>query len=136
MSHISCNDESWHSYTSPKEHSKNIWITWHTPWVLLTLSFFHWKSSNFPISRNTDKDCILIHNSLNFSWLFKDYPINMLTILMMSGKLVIPGLLKIKVFLNKCVIIWRHKIRPWHHQQNLIRWFKLYCRCGHVTKVW
>ena len=31
------------SYTLPKEDPKNIWIVWHT-------------------SRNTDKDCILIHN--------------------------------------------------------------------------
>ena len=33
----------------------------HT-WVLLTSAFFHQKSANFAISRNTDIDCILIHN--------------------------------------------------------------------------
>ena len=58
--------------------SKNIWITWHTPWVLLTSVFFHRKSANVVISRNTDIDCILIHfdtfsNSFNFSWVFKDF---------------------------------------------------------------
>ena len=30
------NDETWHSYTLPKENSKNIWITWHTLLVLVT----------------------------------------------------------------------------------------------------
>ena len=60
--HISYNDEAWHSYTSPKEYPKSVWITWHTPWFLLTSAFFHWKSANFAMSRNTDIDCILIHN--------------------------------------------------------------------------
>ena len=45
LSHISYNDENWHSYTLRKEDPKNIWITWYTPWVLLTLAFFHWKSA-------------------------------------------------------------------------------------------
>ena len=30
--------------------------------VLLASAFFHHKSANFAISRNTDIDCILIHN--------------------------------------------------------------------------
>ena len=50
------------SYNLPKEDPKNIWITWHTPWVLLTSAFFHRKSAHFVISRNTDIDWILIHN--------------------------------------------------------------------------
>ena len=65
LSHISYNDETWHSYTSytlPKNDPKNIWITWHTPWVPLTSAIFHWKSANFAISRNTCIDCILIQN--------------------------------------------------------------------------
>ena len=37
-------------------------------WFLLTLSFFHWKSANFAISRNTDIDWISVHN-LWFFWL-------------------------------------------------------------------
>ena len=31
-------------------------------WILLTSAFFHWKPANFVMSRNIDKDCILIHN--------------------------------------------------------------------------
>ena len=50
------------SYTLPIDHPKNMSITWHTPWVLLTSAIFHWKSANFVISRNTDIDFILIHN--------------------------------------------------------------------------
>ena len=61
LSLISHNDETWRSYTLPKEDSKNIWITWHTPWVQLTSQFFHRKSVDFVISRNKDIDCILIH---------------------------------------------------------------------------
>ena len=49
-------------YTLPKEDQKNIRITWHTPWVLLTSAFFRWKSANFVVSRKTDADFILIHN--------------------------------------------------------------------------
>ena len=60
--HTSCNNETWHNYTLPKEDPKNIWITGHIPWVLLTSALFYWKSANFGISRNTDVDCILIHN--------------------------------------------------------------------------
>ena len=62
LSHIPCNYETLHNYTLPKEDPKNILITWHTPWVLLTSAFFHRKSANFAISRNTDIDCILIRN--------------------------------------------------------------------------
>ena len=50
------------SYTLPKGDRKKIWTLWHTPWVLLTSAFFHQKSSNSVISRNTDIDCILVHN--------------------------------------------------------------------------
>ena len=60
--HISYNDGTWHTYTLPKENSKNIWITWHNLWVLLRSVFFHQKSGNFAISRNIDTDCILTHN--------------------------------------------------------------------------
>ena len=60
--HISYNDEAWHSYTLPKEDLKNIWITWHALWILLTSGFFHCKSANFAISRNTDIYWILKHN--------------------------------------------------------------------------
>ena len=33
-------NENWHSHTLPKEDPKNIWITWHTAWVLLISAFF------------------------------------------------------------------------------------------------
>ena len=62
VSHISCNFETWHSYTLPKEDSKNILIMWNSLSVLLALAFFQQKSENFAILRNADIDCIFIHN--------------------------------------------------------------------------
>ena len=32
--------------------------------------------------------------------------------------------------------LWRHNFWAWRHEQNFIAWLKLYCRCGHVAKVW
>ena len=66
LSHISCNGKNCQSY-------KNIWITWHTPRVLLISEFFHQKSTALIISRNTDINCMLIHhfNSFNLFWVFK-----------------------------------------------------------------
>ena len=49
-------------YLKKIKKKKKKWITWHTPWLLLTSAFFHRKSANFFISRNTDIDCILVHN--------------------------------------------------------------------------
>ena len=59
---VSCNDETWHSYTLPKEDSKNTLITWNSSWVLLKSAFFHQKLENFAISRNADIDCSSLHN--------------------------------------------------------------------------
>ena len=103
LSHISYNDVDWYIYTLPKEDQKNTKITWHTPWFLLTSAFFHQKSGNFVISTNTDKDCILAQNLSLFlnsleSW--KIFLINLVIILMMSAKMVTPGLFKITVFWN------------------------------------
>ena len=50
------------SYTLPKEDPKNTWITWHTPWVLLTPAFFQQILANFVISKKADMDCFLPHN--------------------------------------------------------------------------
>ena len=50
------------SHTLPKEGPKNIRITCHTSWALLTSTFFHRKSATLVLSRNTDVDCILTHN--------------------------------------------------------------------------
>ena len=47
LSQIPNNNETWHSYTLPKEDAKNIWITWHAPLVLLTAAFFNQKSVTF-----------------------------------------------------------------------------------------
>ena len=56
LSHISYNNETWHNYTLPKEDPKNIWITWHHLWVLLTSVFFCRKSAIFAISGNKPLD--------------------------------------------------------------------------------
>ena len=59
------------SCTLPKEDLKSIWITWHTPWLLLTSAFFYRKLANFAISRNIPFRYI-ISNSFSFSQVFKD----------------------------------------------------------------
>ena len=61
VTHIRHNETS-QSYTLPKEDPKNIWVTWHTPWALLTSVFFHQEWPNFSISRNTDTGFVLMHN--------------------------------------------------------------------------
>ena len=43
----------------------------------------------------------IIPNSFNFSWVFKDFLINLFIILMMSAKMATPGLLNITVFWKK-----------------------------------
>ena len=64
--------------------------------------FWHqWEPTNFAISRNTCINCILIKNSLDFSWVFKNSFNKNVTILMMSTKTATPNLLKINVFWNK-----------------------------------
>ena len=52
---------------------------------------------------------------------------------MMSAKIATPDLLKTKLFRNKVygVIIYVYDVT-----KNFIMGFKLYCSCGHVTKVW
>ena len=61
------------------------------------------KSAIFVMSRNTDIDCVLIHNLFCFTFfeLLKVVLINLVKILMISAKLATPGLLKIKVVWNK-----------------------------------
>ena len=59
----------------------------------------------------------MISNSFNFFRVFKDFLINMVTILMMSAKLASPELLKIKLFQNKGY----DAIIPMTHQQSLSR---------------
>ena len=65
LPHISCNNETWHSCTLPKEHPniQNIYESCDTPLEFCWHQyFFHSKLANFAISRNTDIDRILIHN--------------------------------------------------------------------------
>ena len=115
------------SYTLPKEDTKNVWITWHTPWVLLTTAFFQRKSASFAISRSTDIDCMLVHNFWFFKlfWSFlKIHLIKIVIILMMPAKLATLGLLKLELLWNKgyCVIYSvydvTNKILP--HDSNYI----------------
>ena len=64
------------------------------------ISVFSWEISNFVISRNTNIDCTLIHNSLIVlnCESSKVALVIMVTIWMMSGTLTTLGLLKVKVF--------------------------------------
>ena len=62
LSHKPCKYETWPSYALLKEDPRNIWITWHTLWVLQTSGFFDRKSASFAKSENTNIDCILVHN--------------------------------------------------------------------------
>ena len=54
----------------------------------------------------------ILSNSFYFIWVFKDFLINVVTILMMSAKLVTLSLVKIKVFWDKSceAIIWAHDV--------------------------
>ena len=63
------------------------------------ISIFHQKSATFALLRNTDKDCILMHNfeCINLFEPSKIVLIKMAAILMMPAKLAPLGLLKIKV---------------------------------------
>ena len=98
----------------------------------------HFFSENrkFAISRNTDIDCNLIHKFLfylTFLELWKIVLINMVTIFMMSAKMVTPGLLKIKGFWNKgCdIIISVHDVankilsRDSNYTVDVIMWPKI-----------
>ena len=88
-----------------KKIKKNILITWNTAWVLLTSALFYHKSGFFIVSRNTDIDCIWIHNLKFFLTFFlfktffeslKVFSANMVVILMMSAILAALDLLKVK----------------------------------------
>ena len=67
----------------------------------MTLAFFHWKSASFFISRNADIYCSLMSNIyffLIFLESLKIFLVKMVAILMISAKLVAPGLLKTRCF--------------------------------------
>ena len=107
VAHIlqSYNDETWYSFTLPKEDSKDMnHVTHH---VLRTLVFFHQKSAKFAISKNTDIDFILTYNFEFFQifWVLKDC-------LSEYGDSFDNGLFKINLFWNNSydVIISNHDI--------------------------
>ena len=133
---MSYNNETWQTYTLLKEGPKNIWITWHTPWVLLTSAFFTGNQQILLPQEIRIQIAIwdIISNSFKFSWVFKDclneHGYNFDNV----SKNGYPRPSWNKGFLKQR--LWRHNFFPWHHQHDFIPWFKLYCRCGHVTKVW
>ena len=71
----------------------------------------------------------------------KVFFINMFAVLTTSAKMATlkemamkrKYLLKEKVFWSK---VMKSKFLSKSHQQNFITWPKLYCRCGHLIKVW
>ena len=86
LSHMSHNNETWHSYTLPK----NIWIMWHALCVPLTLAFFLPEISKFCYIK---KYRYKLHFGTSFLVLLtfceslKIDIINMVTILIMSAKM-------------------------------------------------
>ena len=56
LSHISYNDETWNSYNLPKEDPKKYVNHVIHPLSSAESAFFHRKSANIAISRNTDID--------------------------------------------------------------------------------
>ena len=94
------------TYTLPKEDPKNIWIMWHTLWVLLTQ---HCLTRNQQILLYQETQ---IQISFWHTWVFKTVLITLVVILMMSAKITTSGLLKITVFWNKGygVIIHIHEV--------------------------
>ena len=73
-----------------------------------------------------------ISNSFNFFWVFKNFSIKMVAILI---KIVA----YCRLAWNKGILkksSWLHNFSPWRHQPNFITWLKLYCICGHGIKVW
>ena len=75
LSHISYNDETWYSYTLPKEDQKNIWITWHTSWVLLTSVFFteNQQILQYQEIKMQISFWYIISNSFDLSWVFNHW---------------------------------------------------------------
>ena len=120
------------------------WWTIH-PLGSADISIFSSEIRNFVISRNTNIDCTLIHNSLivlNFES-SKVALVIMVTIWMMSGTLTTLGLLKIKVFWNKgCdILISVHDVTDKtfsgesNHVTYVVMWPKLGTSSISVKKV-
>ena len=103
LSHISYNDETWHSYTLPKEDPKNIWTTWNTPDFWWSQHFFTGSQQILLYQEIQIKIAFwyIIFNSFDFSSVFKSFLINFIIILMMSARMATLNLLKLTVFSNK-----------------------------------
>ena len=65
LSHISYNDET-NTVIPYLKKIQKIYVSRDTPLQFFKSEFFHWKSANFAISRNTGIDCNLINNFLFF----------------------------------------------------------------------
>ena len=99
MSHISCNNETW--YTLPQVDPENIWITWHTSYILLTSVFFLPKTSKccyikkYRHRLHIDTQLLI---PLTYFEFLKIALIKLVQLLMMSAKMATLGFIKIKVF--------------------------------------
>ena len=62
LSHIIYSDVTWHRYTLPKEDPKKYMNHVTHPLISADINIFHQRSAAFVVSRNTDINCILIHN--------------------------------------------------------------------------
>ena len=75
LSHISYNDETWHRVTQIPYHNNETWCSYTLSKEVLKIyklrdgplsspdiSIINRKLAAFAVSRNTDKDCILVHN--------------------------------------------------------------------------
>ena len=75
-----------------------------------------------------------ISNSSNFSWLFKDFFNKQGHNFDDVSKNGHSRSSYNKGFLKK--MLWRHNFCPLRRKQNFVTRFKLWCKCGYVTKVW
>ena len=91
MSLISYNEELCTVTLKRSTKKKKIRITWCNPWVLLTSEFFQQKSATSNLSKNTDTDCIVIHNIFFFFESLLVVLINIVVVLKISIKFATLG---------------------------------------------
>ena len=75
LSHISCNDETWHSYTLPKEDPK-IYESRDTPPDFCWHQHFFTGNQQILLYQEIQiyiAFWYIIYNSFNFSWVFQDF---------------------------------------------------------------
>ena len=108
------------------------------PWNLWHISYSDETSHSYTLPTEDPKNIWITWHTLSVllkSALFNQKSANFL----ISRNTDIDCLL-MKAFLKQCYfeikVTRRHNSCPWCHQQIFIMWFKLYCRRGHVTKVW